>query len=247
MPNDDLAQNKINLHFRRFEFKYPILRSIADRIIPEILNYMTWDEYAKNDEGYDVYSLYMDSFDMKCYNEKLDGLMNRKKLRIRTYCKNHEKDNVFFEIKRKNGIVILKDRILVSKKDANLFMQDPFSILNNINYNKAFLNEFLWEFAKSTMSPKLIVNYKRRAFFGKSDPQFRVTFDYDLAFAKSNELNFDVEYDRSYSQIVIMEVKFNGAMPKWFHEIIEMYKLTQESFSKYCHGIDMTIGLPNFF
>jgi SPX domain protein involved in polyphosphate accumulation len=242
-----LIDPKINLHFRRFEFKYPILRSIADRIIPEILNYMVWDEYAKNDDGYDVYSLYMDSLDMKAYFEKLDGLMYRKKLRIRTYSKNYDKDNLFFEIKRKNGIVILKDRILVEAKDVNLFIQNPFLILNNVNYNKNFLNEFLWQFSKLQMSPKLLVHYKRKAFFGKSDPQFRVTFDYDLGFVKTNELNFNIEYDRSYCEMVIMEVKFNGAMPKWFHEVIEMYKLTQETFSKYCHGIDTVIGLPNFF
>ena len=79
---------KLNLHFRRFEFKYHVPRAIADRIIPQMLNYMVWDEYSDGDEGYEVNSLYMDTGEFKCYHEKIDGLMNRKKARIRTYKKN---------------------------------------------------------------------------------------------------------------------------------------------------------------
>ena len=238
------TNRKPNLHFRRFEFKYHVPRAIADRIIPQMLNYMTWDEYSQGDEGYEVNSLYMDAKDFKCYYEKTDGLMNRKKVRVRNYKKDWSgNDNVFFELKRRSGEVILKDRMVVQGEDFKNFLNDPFSLLNKEEYKNDFLNEFLWEYTSSKMSPAILVKYKRKPFFSKFDPRFRVTFDYDLSFAKPDELNFNVDYDKVYDDLVIMEVKFNGAMPKWFHDIIEMYKLTKDVFSKYCAGVETEYGL----
>ena len=239
---------KLNLHFRRFEFKYHVPRAIADRIIPQMLNYMVWDEYSDGDEGYEVNSLYMDSTNFKCYHEKVDGLMNRKKVRVRSYKKNWDDDNnMFLELKRRSGEVILKDRMIVKGKDFKHFLDDPFSLWNNEDYKNNFLNEFLWEYTVNKMSPTVLVTYKRKPFFSKFDRRFRVTFDYDLSFAKPDGLNFNVGYDRVYDDLVIMEVKFNGAMPKWFHEVIEMYKLTKDVFSKYCAGIETEYGLPAYF
>ena len=242
------APEKVNLHFRRFEFKYHVPRAIADRIIPQMLNYMIWDEYSDGDDGYRVNTLYMDSANFKCYHEKLDGLMNRKKVRIRSYNRDYQDDdNIFYELKRKSGEVILKDRIVVKGSDFRDFTDDPFKIWGVEEYRGNFLNEFLWEYSVNQMRPAVLVSYLRKAFFSKFDRRFRVTFDYDLSFAYPHGLKFETDYEKVYHDLVIMEVKFNGAMPKWFHEIIDAYGLTKDTFSKYCQGIDAKYGLPAYF
>lgn len=239
---------KVNLHFRRFEFKYHLHRSTADSIIPALMRYMLWDDYSKDSEGYDVYSLYFDSPEFRSYHEKLDGIMNRKKLRIRAYQKDFDNDNdLFFELKRRSGEVVLKDRIPVKGTDFKKFINNTFCLSKEEKYQGKFLNEFLYELAANRMQPKILINYKRKPFFSKFDKRFRVTFDYDLAFSNFNGENFDGEKQTSHEDLVIMEVKFNGAVPKWFHNVIELHSLQKDSFSKYCAGIETLYGLPSYF
>ncbi len=244
---------RANLHFRRWEFKYRVPIGIADRIIPQMLNYMDWDEYTVGDHGYEVNSLYLDSPRFKCYHEKLDGLQLRKKVRIRSYHRTIDKDsNLFFELKRKSGDVILKDRIIVKGEDYFGFLEDPFGLMKVEVYDKEFLNEYLYETSYNLMKPVVLVTYLRKAFVSRFDKRFRVTFDYNLSFATPEVsavggVDFDTDYERKYDDLVIMEVKFNGAMPKWFHDIIEMYGLRKDRFSKYCKGIEAQYGVPACF
>ncbi len=239
---------KANLHFRRFEFKYHVPRAVADRIIPQMMNYMVWDEYTNGDDGYEVNSIYMEAPNLKSYHEKIDGIMNRKKLRVRSYSKIYSDDaDLFFELKRRSGEVILKDRIIVKGRDFRVFVDDPFSLWGVEEYRGNFLNEFLYEYSSNVMSPFVAVSYRRKAFFSKFDRRFRVTFDYGLSFSKARGADFDIDYDLAYHDLVIMEVKFNGAMPKWFHDIIEVYSLTKLTFSKYCAGVEDSYGIPAYF
>lgn len=239
---------KPSLHFRRFEFKYHVPKAVADRLIPQMMNYMVWDDYSKGDEGYEVNTLYMDSPDFESYHDKLDGLMNRKKVRIRNYAKEYvANDDLFFELKRRSGEVILKDRIVVKGSDFKKFIENPFSLWKVEEYKGDFLEEFLYEFSINRMRPAVLVSYKRKPFFSRFDNRFRVTFDYDLSFAMPQGASFDGEYQVAYDDLVVVEVKFRGAMPKWFHEIIEMYGLTKYTFSKYCAGIETCYGLPTYF
>lgn len=238
-----LQDNSPKIHFRRFEFKYQMNIAITDRIIPQMMNYMVYDPYTENKDFYEVHTLYMDSPEFKCYHEKLDGSMNRKKVRIRSYSHTSDKNaDVFFELKRKSGETVIKDRMLIKNTDFQNFLKSPFDIWNIKEYKNDFMNEFLWEYSINRMHPVTLVKYKRKPFFSKFDKRFRVTFDYNISFAKPNE----TDYTDVYPDLVIMEVKFNGAMPRWFHDIIEMYKLNKDTFSKYCHGIDHIYGLPNY-
>lgn len=249
IPEDKkLSRLTPNLHFRRFEFKYHVPRAMADRIIPQMMNYMQWDPYTGDDDYYYVHTLYMDSPELKCYHEKLDGIMNRKKVRIRSYERNYKGDtNIFFELKRRSGDVILKDRTIVKGEDFRNFAENPFELLKVEKYRGNFMNEFLWEYSVNRMKPVVLVNYKRKPFVSNFDRRFRVTFDYDLSFAHPCGFDFDADYEKVYHDLVVMEVKFNGAMPKWFHDIIEEYSLTKDTFSKYCAGIDARYGIPSYF
>lgn len=238
----------MNLSFRRFEFKYHIPRAICDRIIPQLMNYMVWDEYVKGAEYYEVHSIYMDTHDFKCYHEKVDGIMNRKKPRLRSYVKEVGDDtNLFLELKRKSGEVILKDRVVLKRTDLAEFVDNPFFLLRAKDSNESFINEFLYEYTKNNMRPRVKVSYKRTPFFSRFDRAFRLTFDYDIEACGVDNLDFSRPGSKIYDDLVVMEVKFNGAMPRWFHDIIEEYSLSKHTFSKYCSAIDEAYGLPSYF
>ena len=228
------------LHFRRFEFKYPIDKKRINVLLPQIFNYMEVDENAKDVSGYKVLSLYFDSPNLKTYHEKLDGLLNRKKFRFRVYEDNFTSSGlVFSEIKRKQGPVIIKDR---SKIKLNSFD----SLSNNDFFNlKDLDSEFAYDLIKFNMTPSLLVRYQRQPFFSKDDKDFRVTIDYNLEFKNLRAKN--KKFVKYSDDIVILELKFNGSMPKWFKGLIQSFNLSADTFSKYCSGIDACYGLPNSF
>ena len=184
----------------------------------------------------------MDSPSLKCYHEKIDGFLNRKKVRIRSYKKNYSpNDPLFFELKRKSGEIILKDRAIIPGKYMKEFYENPFSLLNNKDLDQKFLNEFIYEYTNYLMKPKLFVSYSRKPFVAKTNKSFRVTFDYNLEFATPDSENSGSEYKKMHENFSIMEVKFNGQLPQWFHEIINAHQMRKVESCKYCFGTDLGI------
>lgn len=231
-------KKKFNLHFRRFEFKYFLPSEIVDLIIPKLLCYMDWDPYVDEHGSYQCTSLYLDTPGLKAYHEKEDGILNRKKLRIRTYADNIKSDTpLFFEIKRKSGDIVLKDRAVLSGSHLDDFLTDPLSV-PQLNETQNFGNEFLFDYLHFGTRPTLAVRYQRRPLQSKFHTYFRVTFDSQLEFAVASDNRFPTEFEPYQNEYVIMEVKFNGTLPGWFYDIITLYQLKQSPACKYCFGID---------
>jgi len=236
---------KVPLQFRRFEFKYFIAKEIADFMIPRLLMHMDYDPFVGENEDYECNSVYMDTDYLKCYHEKIDGYLNRKKVRIRSYKREYSPDDpLFFELKRKSGEIILKDRAIIPAKYLPEFHDNPFSLLKYKDLDQKFLNEFIYEYTNYQMKPKLFVSYKRKPFVSKVMKNFRVTFDYNLQFSKVGDDHKSIEYKNLHENDVILEVKFNGTLPQWFHEIINAHQLRKDESCKYCFGTDLLKGEP---
>ncbi|MDE6658187.1 MAG: VTC domain-containing protein, partial [Oscillospiraceae bacterium] len=85
------------------------------------------------------------------------------------------------------------------------------------------------------IQPKQYISYQRSAFFGKDDPDFRLTFDRQIT-----ERRYDLSLSLpSYgAQIIapnqrLMEVKIAGAMPMWLAQAMSDLQIYKISFSKY--------------
>ena len=90
----------------------------------------------------------------------------------------------------------------------------------------------------------MLIDYYRRPYISKYDPEFRVTFDEQLYATRTESLH-PPEYAPRRSVLkgfTIMEVKFRFHVPSWFHRIIQSYELHRISVSKICSGIE-TFGL----
>ena len=203
---------------------------------------MEWDPYVleTGSDYYQVNSLYFDNENFDCFWDKEAGVSQRKKLRFRYYGASlAEGEEIFMEIKRKNNVLGVKDRLLLPAADARndlldkklleFYKQDP---------ENDFIHELIWFKKRNCLRPKLFITYKRKALVDRRDKRFRVTFDYDIKAQLSDSIlgprNRMVDV---YPQGVVLEVKYNNVLPKWFHEIIQKYQLERIAFSKYCNGL----------
>lgn len=232
------------LHFQRFEFKYHLSSQDAEKISSDLLNNMVWDPHVLDcpDKSYTVTSLYLDSPALKCYHEKISGLKDRFKLRLRIYKDFLETgDDVFLEIKRKSDMVISKDRVIL-----------PFEIYKKIlcgnsclfscasKHQQKTLQEFIWKKHRYCMKPLIYVRYKRKPLIGRFNDKFRVTFDSNISASCADDLSSCEKIHNVASGVTVMEVKYNNTLPSWFLHVIHKYQLDRRPFSKYCSGIEVS-------
>lgn len=191
-------------------------------------------------EGYMVRSLYFDTLDDLCFIEKMDGVMKRKKIRLRVYDPNAE--TAFLEIKQKDGAYQEKRSLEVSKADA----------LELINSNYDVLLKYKGEFAKQCYSllkegnyrPKTVVEYQRLAYIAKEN-NIRITFDSNI---RSTEANFNI-FDNNLllypvfpKSDLVLEVKFNGFLLGYIKSFIDNIEKSELSVSKYCLARQVSLG-----
>lgn len=241
MINSSHLQPK--LHFRRFEFKYYLPAELIEPIKKDLLkNNMKWDPHLKEvNSSYEVRSLYYDTPDLKAYWEKEAGAKKRKKHRIRVYTAN-ELDNplVFFEIKRKYDMLVLKDRMLTNWQNALKLLSGAEN--NHCKYfssnDKDTVGEFFYDLLSWKLKPTVLVVYDRTPLINDYDEKFRVTFDFNIRAAKTDNLFYNEHFEPVLDNGCIMEVKFNNSLTFWFHSLIQKYELNRRPFSKYCNGVD---------
>lgn len=235
-------EKQTTFHFQRFEFKYQFPLNRIEGIIPELLKYMDPDAFVQSmpERVYRVSSFYFDSGGYDCYYQKLAGLKNRKKFRVRYYANNlTDETPVFLEIKRKYDAVVVKDRVMVSYHECKNFLYESGSIPAHFTQSeKRAYKEFIWTIRYNGMTAKNLVVYKRKPFISKVDAQFRVTIDYEIMAYPVFDLLASREGVLVNNGMAILEVKFNNILPAWFHGIIQRYELEQKPFSKYCHALE---------
>ena len=92
------------LNVKRQELKFWFPSNKKDFIKQLLGSLMIIDSNNLGEEGYEISSLYFDSFEDKDFNQKLDGILYREKYRLRIY--NQDVSSGKFEIKRKLNSVI---------------------------------------------------------------------------------------------------------------------------------------------
>jgi len=237
---------QIKHHFQRFEIKYQIPSNMVEKLIPEFLKYMNPDPFAKNlpNSFYTVASLYYDSVGFGAYYQKLAGVKTRKKIRLRFYPSDNNYDinsisKFFLEIKRKNNMVIIKDRLDLNYFTCyNLLRKNQLPKQISEKNDQAVLDEFMWLKNYNNLNPKVLVVYDRKPFISKVDPNFRVTLDYNIRACKTDWIDKNPRLEQISPGTTILEVKFNNILPAWFHFIIQKCNLEYQPFSKYCTSLE---------
>ncbi len=238
----------------RYERKYLVPNYLLDDLRSRVSGFVREDLYATSNENglpqYTVRSIYFDSPDLSCYHEKLEGLFQRRKLRVRGYNTCADDERVVLEIKRKIGNRINKHRAYVAYKNLEdiLLTGDIDTYLDTtccMNKTKAVddAKRFFFHYKIRPFLPTTIVVYEREAYHGKVNSGTRLTFDKNIRsrnFPAIDELFSEYDLRLLFKSHFILEIKYyNERMPGWIKNIIHDLKLRNEALSKYVLGFDV--------
>ncbi|MDO8898052.1 MAG: polyphosphate polymerase domain-containing protein [Bacteroidales bacterium] len=233
----------------RYEYKYLVPNNKMDTLRRMIAPFVSYDKYSEKmeEKHYTVRSIYFDTAGYGCYFEKVEGIKHRKKFRLRGYNLPENKNSqVFFEIKRKFEVPIMKNRApAVFDSALQMFTGNNFENYcpDEEKYPKSEenLKRFFYHYHMNKLRPVILVIYEREAFLGNHDDSIRVTFDKNLrsvAFPNIEELYSENKVRRSLSERFILEVKFDDHFPSWMKPVISTLGLERQSVSKYVISID---------
>ena len=99
-----------NLYVKRQELKYYVNAIEADRMRGLFSKILFSDKNTKDNHGYLVSSLYFESYDDRNLDEKLDGILSRRKYRIRIYNKDYSLIKLENKIKENNTILLTTEK-----------------------------------------------------------------------------------------------------------------------------------------
>jgi len=233
----------------RLEYKYLVPETLLPKIRSEVSIYMNYDPYAeiRPKKQYTVRSIYLDTADFQCYQEKYEGYKIRNKYRIRVYNEPEDEGLVFLEIKRKNENFISKDR-------SRLYFKNLQPLLRSKNTDEYLLrktngtseleeaNKFLFHYYSKNLLPASLVVYEREPFMGRFGYDLRITFDKNLrGTSEPTFADFFKEQDlkHAFPGFFILEIKFHQMFPAWVPRMINKYDLLRTSISKYTNCIDI--------
>jgi len=225
--------------FNRYEIKYVVPAFKLQRLVPDLLLTMDRDAYVSGAGFYRVSSLYFDTPGLDCYWNKLDGLLYRRKLRIRIY-PDRPDGPAFVEIKQRVNRTVQKRRLAMSLQDAYALCSGKYFQLSEAD-DQAVADEVHYLVTVLRLAPKNIISYNRRAFVGRFvDAGLRLTFD---TMVKARWAGFDLHQQNrkmmlAYTPgLAIMEVKANERIPHWLVNTLARHQCTLTRVSKYCQGI----------
>lgn len=206
-------------------FNYLHLRSILRQMAKP-------DKNAVANNKYSVRSLYFDSLDDDAFFDKVNGVNNREKFRIRLYNRNTEL--IKLEKKSKASTITTKDSVNISEYQTRQIINGDTSWM--ISKDAALFKEFYVKYKTTPLVPKNIVEYTREAFIFDNF-NIRITFDSDIrSTTLSTDLfNFDVPMIKLTDKI-ILEVKYDTFIPEYIKAILNQIDKKTVSYSKYANS-----------
>jgi hypothetical protein len=230
----------------RYEFKYVVSEDVAVQIRHFVLSHLEPDAHTLGREGvgYAVHSLYLDTPDLQLCRATVDGLKNRFKLRIRFY--EPEASPVFFEIKRRVGDVILKQRAAVRSASALRLIDGnaprPADLVRSDEKSRFALYEFCRLRDQLGAIPCAYTSYLREGYEPSTTNHCRVTFDRSLRAGEFNGNLAIADLDRwPYPHLhgTVLELKFTDRFPHWMQTLVESFDLMRRSVPKYVKCVSL--------
>lgn len=215
----------------REEKKY--LMNMADmKMLSGKLDAMMIRDPHNGDQGYRIRSLYFDTIDDEDYQEKLDGLEIRRKIRLRIY--DPAADFAMLEMKQKQGSYQMKRSLRIDRQDAEQLCKGQYEVL--LKYPEAFAAECCGLMLRKCYRPKTIVEYKRKAYIAKEN-RIRITLDHEIRATETDlslfnpNLNLYPVLDPFQS---VLEVKYNGFLLSYIKDMVNHADRSELTVSKYC-------------
>jgi SPX domain protein involved in polyphosphate accumulation len=222
----------------RRELKFLADRARARRFLRAIQPFCIEDDHDPGHRGYPVSSLYYDSPALSFAHDKAESVGVRRKVRVRFYSTGATDPTAYLEIKEKLGGVIRKKRVRVARPE------DDWDVRHFCGGDDTVSREVGALAVRYRLRPSSWVHYQRRVWLGRfQGPRVRITADFDLR-AQRPQL-WPADGRRFLSPLLqVLEVKVDGALPRWLHETLKSHELKQTKYSKYTNGLRATLPRP---
>lgn len=219
-------------HEQKYEinsYQYAELRQVLSQI-------MEPDPHTGPDGQYMIRSLYFDDMYHSAYNEKLDGVYQRKKYRIRVYgCSDAV---IHLECKHKEGAYIYKEACRLTREEYEQLLCGECDFL--LQKDSQMAKEFYLDIKTKLLKPEVIVDYEREPYIFDAGT-VRITFDKNVRACRATHDIFDEEipsYEVFPQDKMILEIKFTGYLPERIRKVFQVRNFIQTSASKYCLCVD---------
>lgn len=214
----------------RHELKHTI--SLGDDLIVShrLRKLFPHDRHAGAGGSYRVSSLYFDTPSDKALRQKIDGVNNREKFRIRHY----NGDLTFIRLEKKykiNGLCGKRSAPLTAGQVEKILAGDIGFLLES---GHSLLIELYTKMKGQLLVPKTIVTYDREAFLF-APGNVRITIDRNLrtGLASTDFLNPDLPHAPVHDGLAVLEVKYDEFLPEIVKTAVQIPNRMAGAYSKY--------------
>lgn len=214
----------------RHEFKH-IINAVDDFEITHRLRKLFFhDENADSHGKYRVSSLYFDTPYDKALRQKIDGVNQREKFRIRYY----NRDTSFIRLEKKfkiNGLCG-KHSARITKEQVKRLLNGDISFL--LHSEHPLFTELYSKMKGQLLHPKTIVTYDREAFLYEPG-NVRITIDRNLhtGLGSTDFLNTALYKADVSDNVTVLEVKYDEFLPELVHMAVAIPGRRSSAYSKY--------------
>ena len=215
----------------RHELKF-FISPLEYQVLSRALDRVLWrDRNGDENNEYHIRSLYFDTRFNDALLDKINGVKDRDKFRIRIY--NFSDKLIRMECKTKVGQLISKRSIAIPKLLAEqLIAADPTGLERT---RSGLLRDVYREMAINGLHPVVIVDYVREAYVHPCE-ETRVTLDKQLRTGYLSTDLFDPQlptYPCLDHNQTILEIKYNRRFPSYILPIVSSVPAQRSAISKY--------------
>ena len=215
----------------RHELKYHITPAELTVLRGVLAPVMQLDPNGNENNEYHIRSLYFDTINDDALEEKIAGVGNRKKYRIRIY--NFSDRVIKLECKSKYGDLISKQSVSIPRELAEqLIAGDPDGLQR---MRHPLLHDVYREMRTRLLRPAVIVDYVREAYIHQAE-EVRITFDKQVRTGLYSVDLFNPQiptYPVFDDPVEILEVKFDEFLPSYLQSILSGITAQRSAVSKY--------------
>ena len=175
--------------------------------------------------------MYFDNIHDKALREKIDGVNNREKFRIRYYNDNFS----FIKLEKKSKINGLcnKQATSITKEQCESLLEGDIGWMKESK--DPLILELYTKMNYQQLRPRTLVDYMREPFVYEPG-NVRITIDSDIRTGLYTKDLFDLEAPMirvDEANTMILEVKFDAFLPDVMADIIQTNHRRSSAFSKY--------------
>ena len=213
----------------RHEIKHIVSPGDAAAVCANMRAIAQLDPHAQKNGFYHIRSLYFDDPADTALREKLDGVGERRKFRIRYY--DHDLSYIMLECKMKRDGVGCKPQQRLTLEETQRILHGDIDWLPT--RGSSLLAMLYVDMKTRRYQPRTVVAYRRVPFvYGMGN--VRVTIDWDIrtgspgSFLDPNGLTLPIEENAT-----LLEVKWDEYLPSIVRQATALKSRTPSAFSKY--------------